>query len=112
MIGGDEKCALSRNGHGDNFAEARINCFYRSHGCGEYSCVPNHVAVREVDDDEVVFLGIDGGDHGIFNALRTHLRLEIVGCDLRRRNKNPLLTWKWLLAPAVEKEGDVGVFLG
>ncbi len=74
--------------------------------------MPDHVAVGEVDDDEIVLAGGERGDHRVGDLGRAHFRLEVVGRDLRRVDQDPVLVQVRRFAAAVEEKGHVGVFLG
>ena len=70
----------------------------------------NHIAVRVVTDDGVVFSAFDGGDQFLGQLGGAHFRLQIVGRHFRRVNQDPLFAFKRLFYAAVEEEGDVSVF--
>ena len=71
----------------------------------------DHIAVRIVEDDEVILARLDRLDHLVRDLDRTHLRLQVIGRDLRRVHKDAVLALVWFLNAAVEKEGDVCVLL-
>ena len=75
--------------------------------------VADHVAVGEVHHDERFAVG--GGEsleHGVAHPVGAHLRLLVVGRDVRRaRHDHPGLAFERLLAVVVEEEGDVGELL-
>ena len=52
------------------------------------------------------------GDEVVGDPRRAHLRHQIVGGDLLRRDEDAILALVGLLAPAVEEVGDVRVLLG
>ena len=71
----------------------------------------HHIAVGEVDHDEVVLLGVDGTDELVLHLIGAHLGLQVVGGHLRRVHENTVLTGERLLTAAVEEERHMGVFL-
>src|SRR5574344_25015 len=75
------------------------------------SGMADHVTIREIEDDHIFFLGTDCRAELVGNLDCAHLGLQVVGCHLRRIDKNAVLMLERSLAPAIEKEGDVGVFL-
>ena len=78
----------------------------------EIAGVADHVGVGVIDDDEVEGAALDRRDQLVGHLGRRHLGLQIVGRDLGRGHQDAALAGKLLLAPAIEEEGDVRVFLG
>src|SRR4029077_14393065 len=74
--------------------------------------VSDHVRVGEVGDDEVECPRTDRLDQGVGDTDRAHLRLEVVGRDLRTRDEQALLARVRRLDAAVEEVRHVGVLLG
>ncbi len=72
----------------------------------------DHVGVGEVEDNQVVFAGIDGCDRLVGQLGRRHLGLQVIGGDLGRRHHDTVLALVRLLAAAVQKVSDVRIFLG
>ena len=71
----------------------------------------HHVAVGEIQDDDIIVPGFDAL-HAFLTDLRgAHLRLEVIGGHLGRGDQHPVPTGEDGLTSAVEEEGDVGVFL-
>ena len=69
--------------------------------------VPDHVRVGVVDHDQRVVARADRRDQVLGHLGRRHLRLQVVGPDLRARRHVARLALLRLLDPAVEEEGDV-----
>ena len=70
-----------------------------------------HVRICEVYDDNIIFSGADRVCQLLTNGRCAHLRLKVIGCDLRGLHKDTVLTRIRLLNAAVEEEGNVGIFL-
>ena len=70
-----------------------------------------HISIGEVHHDKVILLGVDGTNELILHLIGTHLRLQVVGSHLRRRNQDTILTLVWCLATTIEEEGNVSVLL-
>ncbi len=96
----------------DDFADARIDRFDGTNRCAE-SRVPDHVRVREIDEDEIVLPADDGVAHGIGDAGGGHLGLEVVGRHfLGRREHLAIFPFEGFLATAVEEVRHVRILLG
>ena len=72
----------------------------------------DHVAVRIVQDDGVVFVTVDGCKQLVGDFIGAHLGLEVIGGDGGGFDKDPVLAGVLLLNAAVEEEGYMSVFLG
>jgi hypothetical protein len=98
---------------GENPADALVDDFDGLDGRREDAGVADHVAVGEVDDDEVVVAGVDSADDFIADAGGAHLGpLVVSGHILRGGDDLAILTREWLFAVVVEKKCDVGKFFG
>ena len=71
----------------------------------------HHIAICEVDHDEVELLAVDGADELVGHLGCRHLGLQVVGGHLGRSHKHTLLTLEGILATAVEEECHVGILL-
>ena len=92
-------------------AHAIVDC---SHGFLYRAVDPGmayHVAVGEVDHDEVERLLVYFRHEFFRNLVRAHFWLEVVGCHLGRRDEYALFAGPLGLTAAVEEERYVGVFL-
>ena len=74
--------------------------------------VAHHVAVGEVEADEVVLLGGNGLDELFGDLGGAHLGLQVVGRDRGTRHEDAVLAFIRGFAAAVEEERDVGVLFG
>ena len=72
----------------------------------------HHVAVGEVQDDDVIGAGLDALNALGADLIGAHLRLEVIGGHLGRGHQHPVLAGEHGLAAAVEEEGHMGVLLG
>ena len=73
--------------------------------------MPHHVAVGEVQADEIVFLRIERLDQLVLHLVGAHLGLKVVGRHLGRSDQNAVFAGEFLLAAAVEEEGHVRILL-
>ena len=76
------------------------------------SGMADHVAVGKVKDDHILLFTSDSFAELARNLNRTHLRLKVIGSDLRRIDKDAVLKLERSLASTVEEEGDVRIFFG
>ena len=112
VVGGDQCFAADPVQGFDDAADAFVQAFDRLDRRLEHAGVADHVAVGVVDDDHVEALVVDGFDDPVGDFRRAHLRLQVVGGHLRRRNQDAFLAGEGLFAATGEEEGDVGVLLG
>ena len=112
VVGGhDQRAARAADGGGDA-GQAAVE---GRDGAGrrvQVARVPHHVGVGEVADDHVVAAVLHVVDERVGEAGRAHLRLQVVGRDLRRRHQDAVLPRVRPFLAAVEEIGDVGVLLG
>ncbi len=109
MVGRNQRrAALPEDGvHG--FADAFVHGLHRGL-CGvEHAGVADHVAVRVVQDDHVVFPAVNPPEQLVRDEVGAHLRLKVVGGDFRGVNQRAVLAGVDGLDPAVEEERDVRV---
>ena len=90
-------------------AKLRIDGLNRLHRRLHLAGVPDHIGVREVDDDYIERGVVERLDDNIGDAGRGHLGSEIVGCDLLRCDELPVFTAERLLDAAVEEVRHVRV---
>lgn len=113
VVGNDDYLVVvHRLGGLDNIVEACIEGLDSLLNGGIDTGVAYHVTVGKVDDDEVVFVGLDGVDKLVLDLDSAHLGLQIVCSDLGRRHECAVLAGEGSLAAAVEEECDVGILLG
>ena len=112
VVSGEKDGVSVLDGGVDNLLHAAVNAFNRLADSVIYACVADHVTVCEVQDDEILLLGVDGLHELLGNFRSAHLRLEVVCCNFRRVHQNPVLVLERSLAAAVEEECHVCVFLG
>ena len=72
--------------------------------------MPHHVAVGEVQADEIELLLVQFGHQFVLHLVSAHFGLQVVSGHFGRRNQNPLLSFESFLATAIEKERHMGVF--
>ena len=74
--------------------------------------VAYHIRVCKIDDNDIIFAGLNRLHQLIAHDRCAHLRFQVVGRDLlRRRNQNAVLARVRLFHAAVKEEGNVCVFL-
>src|SRR3546814_14510318 len=69
----------------------------------------SHVGIGDVAHDQVEAARADRLDQLRGQLRAVHLRLQVVGGDLRARDEDALLAVEHVLAAAAEEEGDVRV---
>ena len=112
VVGSDQALAAHLEDGINDLAYAVIGSLNRLYSSLEYAGVTYHIAVCEVEDNNVVLAGQDALYALLGNGRLAHLRLEIIGCNLRGRNEGAILAWILLLNAAVEEERNVCVLLG
>ena len=70
--------------------------------------MPYHVWIGKVNDDHIILPGLNCPGKFIAYLVRAHLRFQIIGGNLRRIHKNPVLIR--LLNAAVEEERHMCIF--
>ena len=75
------------------------------------TCVANHIRVCEVDDDHIIFIRFDCLNKFLANFRCAHLRLHVIGRNLRGFYKDSVLSLVRLLNATVEEESNVCVLL-
>ena len=112
MVGGDDEGTAGPLHRIGDATDGDVHRFGRGNRCLEDAAVADHVGVGDVADDGVVAAGIDRR-HQLVGQLRAaHLRLQVVGGDLRAGDQAALFAFEQVLAAATEEEGDVRVLLG
>ena len=111
VVGGDHGDAAHFQGGLHHPAHARVHRLHGLDGGLENAGVAHHVAVGEVQDDDVIRAGVDALDALVADLPGAHLGLEVVGGHLGGGHQHPVLAGVLLFHAAVEEEGDVGVLL-
>ena len=112
VVGSDQALAAHLEDGINDLAYAVVGSLDGLDSSLEYAGVAYHIAVCEVEDNNVVLAGQDALYAFLGNGRLAHLRLEIVGCNLRGRDQRTILARVLLLNTAVEEERNVGVLLG
>ena len=112
VVGGDQALAAHLEDGVNDLAYAVIGSLDSLDCSLEYAGVTYHIAVCEVEDNNVVLAGQDALYALLGNGRLAHLRLEIIGCNLRGRDQSAILARILLLNAAVEEERNVCVLLG
>ena len=71
----------------------------------------NHVTVSKVENDNIILAALDSFCALVSNFVCAHLRLEVIGCNLWRSNKNSVLVLIGLFNTAVEEECYMSILL-
>jgi len=109
VIGSDKALRAGLPDDISNLTETGINRFGRRDRRRVDAGMANHIAIREIADNEVVFAAANCRDKPVGNQRSAHFRLEIIGGHFRRWNQDAVFAGKWLLAPAAEKKRDVRI---
>ena len=112
VVGSDQALTAHLEDGVNDLAYAVIGSLDRLDCSLEYAGVTYHIAVCEVEDNNVVLAGQDALYALLGNGRLAHLRLEIIGCNLRGRDQSTILARVLLLNAAVEEERNVCVLLG
>ena len=92
-------------------SDTRVNGLDRLDGRRLDACMSDHIRVREIGDDHIILTGLDRLYEAVTDFRSTHLRLQVVGCNLRALDKDAVLTRIRFFNTAVEEERDMSVFL-
>ena len=111
VVGGQEHIAAHVANGLPNRLHACVNRLNRLHGRVKHTRVADHVAVGEIEDHHVVFAAADALGAFVGHFVGAHLRLEVVGRNLRAGDDLAILALIRRFHTAVEKERHVGVFL-
>src|SRR5574344_1803640 len=110
MIGSQKDYITVSDCSGDYFLNAFVdasNCL--ANGIID-TCVPYHISIREVQDDHIFLLSIDGFYKFFSNFWCAHFRLKVVSGYLWRIYQNPVFILEWGFTTAIEEEGHVSIF--
>ena len=111
MVGNDDSLVVVGLSCLDNVLDTVVNS---PNGLGNgivNTSVTYHITIGEVNNDEVVLVLVDSCHQLVLYFISRHLRLQVVGGYLWRRNQNTVLALERLLATTVEEEGDVSILL-
>ena len=111
MVRGDQQSAAGCCDRLRNPAETGVDRLHRFDCSRQAAGVSDHVGVGVVQHDQVIAAGANCFHRPIRQLRRRHLGFEVIGCDLRRRNHDAVLAAVRLLLAAIEKIGDVRIFL-
>ncbi len=111
MVGRDEHLAAHLKDRINDLSDAFVHCFYCFHCRFEHARMSHHIAVRKIEDHNVVFLQFDQLHRLCAYLRRAHFRLEVIRCDLRRRDEHSVLSLVRLFYAAVEEEGHMRILL-
>ena len=111
VVGTDEHHAVHffdcLYGSSDTF----VNRFHRFDRCRFHTGMPDHIRVRKVNDDHVIFAGLDRIYQIIAHFIRTHLRFQVIGRNIFGRiDQNPVLSLVRLFHTAVKEESNMRIF--
>jgi len=71
----------------------------------------HHVRGSKVAHNELAVLGFDNPRDLVSDLLCAHMRLKVIGGDLRRSDQMSLFVLELLFYTTVEEEGNMGIFL-
>ena len=111
VIGRDDHRAASRIQRGKRAAKTLIDRLAGADRGIEVSGMPDHVWSGIIDHDQVIARA-DRVNELIGHLGSGHLGLQIISCDFRAWRHKTFFALFWGLLAAVQKESDMGVFLG
>ena len=112
MIGGDEQGAAGGLHGCLDGTKAAIHRLAGGDGGGQAAGMAHHIGIGEVQHDQIMRAGGDGG-HRLFSQLRrAHFRLQVIGRHFGGGHHDARLAGQHCLLAAIEEVGDVGVFFG
>ena len=71
------------------------------------TCMPYHVTICIVYNDEIIFLCIDGFNQFVFHFVCAHFRLQIVSSNFWRRNQDAIFAFIRSFTSTIEEECHV-----
>ena len=110
VVCGDQQLAANGLNRFSHLLNAVIQRFNRFNRCFHHPGVTNHVAVRVVTNDGVVFTALNRCNQLLGQFSRAHFRLQIVGRNFRRVDQDAVFAFERLFYAAVEEEGHVRIF--
>ena len=96
---------------GQHLAEGMVHRCARGRGGRDDAGVANHVGVGEVEDERPVVAGADSPSGRLRHGGCAHLRLQVVGRHLGRRDKTAALAGELVFLSSIEEVGHVRVLL-
>ena len=111
VVGDNDGLVAGGLGCFDDFAHALVDGLHSLFDGFVDTRVAHHVAVGEVDHDEVELVLPDGFHELVLHLVGAHLGLEVVGGDFGAGHEDAFLALVGGFATAVEEEGDVCVLL-
>ena len=112
VVGGNEGHAAHGAGGFHHLAHALVHSLHSDAGGLIDAGVAHHVAVGEVEDNDVIRAALNPLDGLRGHLTGAHVGLHVVGGHLGRGDEGPVLPGEDRLLPAVEEEGHMGVLLG
>ena len=95
----------------DDLTDAGVDRFDGRNRSLQHAGVPDHVAVGEVQDDQIINVLVDLLQQRIRDQIRAHLRLQVIGRHLRGGDQDAVFSRIGRFHTTVEEEGDVRIFL-
>ena len=91
MVSGQESAATGVQHSGDDLFDSSVHSLNGLDSSLKNAGVADHIAVCEVQDDHVVLAALDALDALVSDLGGAHLRLEVVGSDLRAGDDTAIL---------------------
>ena len=111
MVGNNDGLIAGSLGCLHHFLHAFVYGLHRLFDSLVNTRMAHHVAIGKVHHDEVVLVLLDGSHQLVFHLVCTHLRFQVVCSHFRRRNQDTVFSFERSLAPTVEEERHVCIFL-
>ena len=102
--------SLQRQYFFNNAANAGIDGFHGFDSSLQHTCMPYHIGIGKIQDHYVILICVQQFQQLVRHQLRTHLRLQIIGCHLRRRDQDPILTGVRFFLATVKEKGHMSIF--
>ena len=98
---------------GSDAMDCQVDRFDRHCRGTDTTGMPDHVRVGKVEANEIrtrTVLTVHFRDNQVYDFVGGHLRLKVIGRNLRAVGHQSTLTIEWNFSAATEKEGDMRVF--
>ena len=109
MVGSDEGDAPHLAGGFHHLSHATIHRLHRQARSFVDAGMPDHIAVGEVEDDDIIVAAFNPFHAGSSYFVGGHIRLHVIGSHLRRWDEHTILSGEHSFHAAIEEEGHMGI---
>ena len=110
MVGADKHLPIHRKQCIHHSAYTGIHRFHRLNCGRKHACMPYHIRVCVVYNNQIIFSGANCLYQTIGYGNCAHFRLQIIGCNLGRGHQPTILIGIGFLHTAVEEKRNVCIF--